>query len=317
VNTSLTIRRSGFTLIELLVVIAIIAILAPILFPVFSSAREKARQITCVSNEKKLGLAFVMYATDYDDTYPWDPQGVWQTGTHWAGRVYPYVKSTGVFSCPDDTAYGPQTNVVNGVSYKLYPVSYAYTNALGGNGGVNRFFSLNGVEAKLNSPDRTILLTEVTTIELPTADKDSVSIADITDPMEIGDHTEAATGCVDTSPGTYGGIHAIEGTFAPGAACTLPLATGFMGGNTTNAMRNEWEGVPWGFTGVVGRHSGGSNFLLCDGHAKWMPGSAVSNGLTVTRLVPGFTRLSQPADNEDQYSSSAENMPLAAGTESS
>src|SRR6476646_9444866 len=62
--------RSGFTLIELLVVIAIIAILAAILFPVFAQARDKARQAACLSNCKQLGLAWSMYAQDYDETSP-------------------------------------------------------------------------------------------------------------------------------------------------------------------------------------------------------------------------------------------------------
>ena len=62
--------RSAFTLIELLVVIAIIAILAAILFPVFAQAREKARAISCISNEKQIGTATMMYVQDYDETMP-------------------------------------------------------------------------------------------------------------------------------------------------------------------------------------------------------------------------------------------------------
>src|SRR6476659_6898905 len=60
-------KHRGFTLIELLVVIAIIAILAAILFPVFAQARERARSAACLSNLKQIGLAFAMYAQDYDE----------------------------------------------------------------------------------------------------------------------------------------------------------------------------------------------------------------------------------------------------------
>src|SRR6266699_383275 len=63
-------RKPAFTLIELLVVIAVIAILAAILFPVFAQVREKARQATCLSNMKQLGLAQSMYTQDYDETFP-------------------------------------------------------------------------------------------------------------------------------------------------------------------------------------------------------------------------------------------------------
>lgn len=62
--------RVGFTLIELLVVITIIAILAAILFPVFSRARKKARQTTCMSNQKQIGLGFQQYIQDYDEIFP-------------------------------------------------------------------------------------------------------------------------------------------------------------------------------------------------------------------------------------------------------
>jgi prepilin-type N-terminal cleavage/methylation domain-containing protein/prepilin-type processing-associated H-X9-DG protein len=63
-------KASGFTLIELLVVIAIIAILAAILFPVFAQAREKARQTSCMNNMKQLGTGILIYLGDYDETYP-------------------------------------------------------------------------------------------------------------------------------------------------------------------------------------------------------------------------------------------------------
>src|SRR5947208_16218835 len=75
-NCSARTQKRGFTLIELLVVIAIIAILAAILFPVFAQAREKARQTTCLSNLKQLGLGFRMYLQDYDDTFPGRACGV-------------------------------------------------------------------------------------------------------------------------------------------------------------------------------------------------------------------------------------------------
>jgi prepilin-type N-terminal cleavage/methylation domain-containing protein/prepilin-type processing-associated H-X9-DG protein len=68
--------KLGFTLIELLVVIAIIAILAAILFPVFAKAREKARQTTCLNNQKQIVTATLMYAQDHDESLP-DADGIW------------------------------------------------------------------------------------------------------------------------------------------------------------------------------------------------------------------------------------------------
>src|SRR6201990_1309136 len=86
--------RAAFTLIELLVVIAIIAILAAILFPVFAQAREKARQTSCLSNEKQLGLGVLQYVQDYDEVFPMANSTNWANG--WAIVTQPYVKSYAV-----------------------------------------------------------------------------------------------------------------------------------------------------------------------------------------------------------------------------
>ncbi|MBD3292253.1 MAG: DUF1559 domain-containing protein, partial [Armatimonadia bacterium] len=99
-------RRRGFTLIELLVVIAIIAILAAILFPVFARAREKARQTSCLSNMKQLGLGLNMYAQDYDEELPMMFYGSDASrnnqlyGFNFRELLIPYVKNEQVWLCP-------------------------------------------------------------------------------------------------------------------------------------------------------------------------------------------------------------------------
>jgi prepilin-type N-terminal cleavage/methylation domain-containing protein/prepilin-type processing-associated H-X9-DG protein len=115
--------QGAFTLIELLVVIGIIAVLAAILFPVFAQAREKARQTTCLSNLKQMGLAFGQYLSDFDSQYPTcdndkakisgeppDPETPDENGPperDWHIVLQPYVKDFGVLRCPSDTSVAP------------------------------------------------------------------------------------------------------------------------------------------------------------------------------------------------------------------
>ena len=149
-------QSRGFTLIELLVVIAIIAILAAILFPVFAKAREKARQISCASNLKQLSLGLLQYVQDNDEVYcAGDGQG-----RGWAGAAFPYIKSAGVYKCPDDS----KTDNPAGGSYE---VSYGFNHNLqpGGPG---------GKLAADTSPAKTVQLFEVTN-----------NLCNVTNPLEL------------------------------------------------------------------------------------------------------------------------------------
>ena len=129
--------RKGFTLIELLVVIAIIAILAAILFPVFAKAREKARQASCLSNLKQMGLAMFQYTTDYDGTYPqihtvalpighfYVSDGV-TAGYHlsWEDRLEPYCKNWQLHVCP--SASYSTTGPAHSYTYNYYFGAWEY-----------------------------------------------------------------------------------------------------------------------------------------------------------------------------------------------
>jgi prepilin-type N-terminal cleavage/methylation domain-containing protein len=120
--------KKGFTLIELLVVIAIIAILAAILFPVFAKAREKARQTSCLSNLKQMGLAVLSYAQDYDErlmplyaaSAPHQPVGSatvafgWYT---WPEMIQPYIKNDQIFQCPSKQFPQPFTGGAYATAY--------------------------------------------------------------------------------------------------------------------------------------------------------------------------------------------------------
>ena len=130
--------QRGFTLIELLVVIAIIAILAAILFPVFATAREKARQSACSSNLKQIALAYVQYSQDYDETTPYTcytggvPGGCGGAassnyGTTLGFCLNPYIKTGNVWHCPSDTQGDSNVVTASNQPYGGFDdVSYGY-----------------------------------------------------------------------------------------------------------------------------------------------------------------------------------------------
>jgi prepilin-type N-terminal cleavage/methylation domain-containing protein len=108
--------HKGFTLIELLVVIAIIAILAAILFPIFSNAKERGRQAKCLANLKQLTMAVRQYCDDHDGVMPiiYPTSSDTNNPNDWVGGychyqvqpkkggIWPYIKSEGVYVCPTD-----------------------------------------------------------------------------------------------------------------------------------------------------------------------------------------------------------------------
>jgi len=158
--------KGGFTLIELLVVIAIIAILSAILFPVFSRARENARRSSCVSNLKQLGTGVYMYTQDYDGRYPM-ASNVDGTARRWPDYIFPYVKSSQVFTCPsvaslDVTNRGQVWAPTTSASGKVFGYGYNYQYL--GNSRIptpaRPHFPFTALESLVTAPAQTVAITD-------------------------------------------------------------------------------------------------------------------------------------------------------------
>jgi prepilin-type N-terminal cleavage/methylation domain-containing protein/prepilin-type processing-associated H-X9-DG protein len=114
-------KRSGFTLVELLVVIGIIALLAGLLFPALSKAKDRAGMATCLSNLRQIYLGLEMYANDFEESYPiaqgygfWDLTETNFTKIGWMQQLYPYTKDVKIYRCPRQPK-----NLDNNFSYFL------------------------------------------------------------------------------------------------------------------------------------------------------------------------------------------------------
>jgi len=237
----------GFTLIELLVVIDIIAILAAILFPVFAKVREKARQTSCASNQKQIGLAIMQYVQDFDETYPKGHN--WSNRiSGWAGQIYPYIKSAAVFTCPSDGGAKSWSYIYNGNILK---------NAAQGD------TNTPAVLADFNSPSKTILIAEGTSHE--TAWWGQVDISDMNPDDQASDLWKSGY----SMSGFGGGLD-----YDPynGSVCCgqEKYATGYLPG-----IGNSYKGD---YDSSTGRHTDGANYIFSDGHVKWSRPSAISGG---------------------------------------
>ncbi len=244
--------KRGFTLIELLVVIAIIAILAAILFPVFARAREKARQTSCVSNLKQIGLAMHMYAQDYDEVLPpnyawvptsWPPppQGSWFSGFWmWDVFLYPYVKMGS-----QDTTTGEMQ------SHGIWqcPSGYLGSQPHARNYGANaELFGIANWDPAVYGPD-------------PYPRK-SKSLAQINKPSECMAYFDA--GCYTMQyyyvENAGAAIWYMPGTAPQGAPRWASTS------DTGTFMDNDWRN---------GRHNGAVNIAWADGHVKSVSGQAL------------------------------------------
>jgi prepilin-type N-terminal cleavage/methylation domain-containing protein/prepilin-type processing-associated H-X9-DG protein len=256
-------RRAGFTLIELLVVIAIIAILAAILFPVFAKAREKARQASCQSNMKQLGIAVMQYVQDFDESYPpryMDycndlPACTSYTRYQWTSLIRPYVKQNGggnnggttqgVFMCPSS----PITNTTN-PHYAMvcdadwqYPVNIAAPTS-NWKGYIWRYSDNTLLDMMVQNPANNIFIGEV---PLGT---------------NVGNPYGSATWDRICQPYAHDSNHY--------------TSTASWGANHDDISQKKSDQ----------RHNGGSNYVFFDGHSKWMITSATVKPVNMWTLNP-------------------------------
>jgi len=254
--------KSAFTLIELLVVIAIIAILAAILFPVFAQAREKARQITCLSNEKEIGLAITMYLQDYDGSYP---QSNDLNYVQWYNWVYPYVKNGeaggtyyygkgGLWNCPSF----PLTKANQGQGQNYGVNDSLFVNNYPGTGpGPQPYPTQN--ETVVSSPSETILLVE------KGANGDNWSYEQFLVTQAWWATSVMTGGKYDANKDNSLCSYTVGNAACPNHAGINPDR------DLKDGVSGAWEGPRT----IRYRHQNSANVVFADGHAKAMPKGSV------------------------------------------
>jgi prepilin-type processing-associated H-X9-DG protein len=228
------------------------------LFPVFAKVREKARQTVCLSNEKQIGLGLMQYVEDNDEVLPQANYGGNKAYfPKWMDSLYPYVKSTNVFDCPDNLPlaleYVPcgalrsdhTCSVRRGARFGTYGVNGAYFYGKTYHGSVPTHSPIGASIAAIQVPATTVFVTEAVYADVQYT---NVSVSwdyDIHNPI---------VNKLTTPPTLQLSGYPLATTCVLSGPCLAPLS-----------------------------HTGGTNVLWCDGHAKWMTGDA----LVATHTING------------------------------